>query len=50
MPDDVRTGYLLLGAVIAVVAVLFTALMREQKLPVATPVPWGASSRHSAPP
>ncbi|MEW1693611.1 MFS transporter [Streptomyces sp. NPDC091265] len=41
VPDDVRTGYLLLGAVIAVVAVLFTALMREQKLPVATPVPLG---------
>ncbi|MER5308792.1 MFS transporter [Streptomyces sp. NPDC002773] len=32
---DVGTGYLVLGAVIAVVAVLFTALVRERKVPVA---------------
>lgn len=35
VPKDVRTGYLVLGAVIAVVAVLFTALVREEKLPAA---------------
>ncbi|MET9955071.1 MFS transporter [Streptomyces sp. NPDC006339] len=38
---DVRTGYLVLGAVIAVVAVLFTALVRERKRPAAPAEPLG---------
>ncbi|MGC0329742.1 MFS family permease [Streptomyces sp. SAI-170] len=33
VPQDVGTGYLVLGAVVAAVAVLFTALVRERKLP-----------------
>ncbi|ORT57077.1 MFS transporter [Streptomyces sp. CB03238] len=41
VPHDVRTGYLVLGAVIAGVAVLFTALVREQKLPEVETVPLG---------
>ncbi|MBC9711009.1 MFS transporter [Streptomyces sp. TRM66268-LWL] len=39
VPDDVRTGYLVLGAVIAAVAVLFTSLVREKKLPAVVPQP-----------
>jgi len=39
VPDGIRTGYLALGAVIAVVAVLFTALVREQRLPAREAVP-----------
>ncbi|MFB8037276.1 MFS transporter [Streptomyces sp. NPDC056004] len=39
VPDGIRTGYLALGAVIAVVAVLFTAVVREQRLPAVEPVP-----------
>ncbi|WP_420037583.1 MFS transporter [Streptomyces sp. cg28] len=38
-PDALHTGYLALGAVIAVVAVLFTALVREQRLPAVAAVP-----------
>ncbi|WP_418960368.1 MFS transporter [Streptomyces tritici] len=41
VPDGIRTGYLALGAVIAVVAVLFTALVREQRLPAVESVPLG---------
>ncbi|WP_175412064.1 MFS transporter [Streptomyces sp. TRM64462] len=41
VPHDIRTGYLVLGAVIAVVAVLFTALVREQRLPAVESVPLG---------
>ncbi len=33
VPDDVRTGYLVLGAVIALAAVLFSVLVRETKQP-----------------
>ncbi|GAA2490408.1 MFS transporter [Streptomyces gobitricini] len=41
VPHDVRTGYLVLGAVVAGVAVLFTALVRERKLPEVETVPLG---------
>ncbi|MFE1951214.1 MFS transporter [Streptomyces sp. NPDC059524] len=39
VPDDIRTGYLALGAVIGLVAVVFTAVVREQRLPAVEPVP-----------
>ncbi|SDJ39460.1 MFS transporter [Streptomyces indicus] len=39
VPGSVTTGYLALGAVIALAAVLFTALVREQKLPAVESVP-----------
>ncbi|WP_235967419.1 MFS transporter [Streptomyces mesophilus] len=35
--EDVRTGYLVLGALIALTAVLFTTLVRETKQPVVQP-------------
>ncbi|MDR3080751.1 MAG: MFS transporter [Streptomyces sp.] len=38
-PDDIRTGYLALGAVIALVAVLFTTLVRERRLPAVEAAP-----------
>ncbi|WND39815.1 MFS transporter [Streptomyces sp. BB1-1-1] len=41
VPHDVRTGYLVLGAVIAVAAALFTAMVREERLPVIETVPLG---------
>ncbi|AUY52986.1 MFS transporter [Streptomyces sp. CB01881] len=39
VPDDVDTGYLVLGAVTAVVAVLFTLLVRDERLPAVETVP-----------
>ncbi|MHC0432972.1 MFS transporter [Streptomyces sp. O3] len=39
VPGAVHTGYLALGAVIALTALLFTALAREQKLPAVESVP-----------
>ncbi|MFF8617414.1 MFS transporter [Streptomyces sp. NPDC015350] len=41
VPDDVSTGYLVLGAVIAGSAVLFTAVVREKKVPRRDAVPLG---------
>ncbi|MGW0902863.1 MFS transporter [Streptomyces sp. NPDC002853] len=41
VPKDVQTGYLVLGTVIALVAVLFTSLVHEQKLPAIETVPLG---------
>lgn len=41
VPHDVPTGYLVLGAVIAGAAVLFTSLARERKLPEQDTVPLG---------
>ncbi|MER5353945.1 MFS transporter [Kitasatospora sp. NPDC002551] len=39
VPDGLGTGYLVLGAAVAVVAVLFVALVREERLPAVEPVP-----------
>ncbi|MER6100559.1 MFS transporter [Streptomyces sp. NPDC001728] len=39
VPADVSTGYLLMGAVIAGAAVLFTAVVREERRPAAAPAP-----------
>ncbi|MEU1284225.1 MFS transporter [Kitasatospora sp. NPDC005856] len=39
VPDSLGTGYLVLGASVAVAAVLFVALVREERLPVVEPVP-----------
>ncbi|MFJ8441027.1 MFS transporter [Kitasatospora griseola] len=39
VPDSLGTGYLLIGAVIALAAVLFTALVREERPAKAEPVP-----------
>ncbi|MFJ9444652.1 MFS transporter [Kitasatospora sp. NPDC101235] len=39
VPDSVGTGYLVTGAVIALIAVLFTVLVREAKLPPVEAVP-----------
>ncbi|WP_035858863.1 MFS transporter [Kitasatospora cheerisanensis] len=39
VPDSLGTGYLVTGAVMAVIAVLFTALVREEKLPPVEAVP-----------
>lgn len=39
VPDSLGTGYLVIGAVIAVIAVLFTVLVREQELPPVEAVP-----------
>ncbi|MFF2507759.1 MFS transporter [Streptomyces sp. NPDC058067] len=41
VPDSLGTGYLLTGAVVAVTAMLFTALVRERRLPSVEPVPLG---------
>ncbi|WP_307804998.1 MFS transporter [Streptomyces sp. VRA16 Mangrove soil] len=38
--DHLGTGYLVLGAFVAVAAVLFTACTREEKRPAPEPVPW----------
>ncbi|MFG2913098.1 MFS transporter [Kitasatospora sp. NPDC048298] len=39
VPDSVGTGYLVIGAVIGLTAVLFTVLVREEKLPPVEAVP-----------
>ncbi|KQX54481.1 MULTISPECIES: MFS transporter [unclassified Streptomyces] len=39
VPHDVPMGYLVMGAVIAGAAVLFTAIVREERRPVAPPEP-----------
>ncbi|WP_243437935.1 MFS transporter, partial [Streptomyces sp. FH025] len=39
VPDSLGTGYLVLGATVAVAAVLFVALVREERLPAVEPVP-----------
>lgn len=39
VPDDLATGYLVLGAVIAVVALLFTVVVRDDRLPAAASPP-----------
>ncbi|MGW3655026.1 MFS transporter [Streptomyces sp. NPDC005151] len=41
VPDDLATGYLVLGAVIAVVALLFTVLVRDDRLSAAASPPLG---------
>ncbi|MFM9372954.1 MFS transporter [Streptomyces sp. Da 82-17] len=41
VPKEVRTGYLVLGAVIALVALLFTSLVRERRLPAVGAVSFG---------
>ncbi|MEU3608137.1 MFS transporter [Streptomyces sp. NPDC035033] len=37
--EDYRTGYLVLGAIVAVTAVVFTALAREERMPARAPMP-----------
>ncbi|MFG3489503.1 MFS transporter [Streptomyces sp. NPDC047972] len=37
--EDYRTGYLVLGAVVAATAVLFTACARERRMPAKAPLP-----------
>ncbi|MFD9050852.1 MFS transporter [Streptomyces zaomyceticus] len=39
--EDYRTGYLVLGAIVAATAVLFSACAREQRMPAKAPLPVG---------
>lgn len=43
--DHYRTGYLVLGVLVAAAAVLFTSCAREQRMPAKTPAPLGDQVR-----
>lgn len=45
VPGDIAVGYLVFGAVIAVAAVLFTAVVRDRRRPAVEPTPLSAQFR-----